>query len=353
MISVSPVHLWRTMARHFRQIMETVVAFSSVSDIMTKIRNIAIYGKGGIGKSTTSSNISAALSELGYKVMQIGCDPKSDSTNTLRGGKFIPTVLDTLRSGKRIETDDIIHEGFNGVLCVEAGGPEPGVGCAGRGIITAIELLKQRKVFETYAPNVVIYDVLGDVVCGGFGTPIKEGVAEQVYTVSSSDFMAIYAANNLFKGIKKYSNSGGALFSGIIANSISLPVHRDIITDFSEKTKTTIADYVPRSITVTKCELQGKTVIEGEPKSEQAEVYRKLARKIYDNQSKYVPVPLEVDQLKTWAESWSDRLIGSNESSNAPCDLHCIVPEAEAAVQRPKAISKTRTASRVKAVSKV
>lgn len=121
---------------------------------MTEIKNIAIYGKGGIGKSTTASNISAALSEKGYQVMQIGCDPKSDSTNTLRGGRFIPTVLDTLRSGKRIETDEIVHQGFNGILCVEAGGPEPGVGCAGRGIIAAIELLKQRKVFDEYSPDV-------------------------------------------------------------------------------------------------------------------------------------------------------------------------------------------------------
>ncbi len=283
---------------------------------MTKIRNIAIYGKGGIGKSTTSSNISAALSEDGYKVMQIGCDPKSDSTNTLRGGELIPTVLDTLRSGKRVEKDEIVHEGFNGILCVEAGGPEPGVGCAGRGIITAIELLKQRKVFEEFSPDVVIYDVLGDVVCGGFAMPIREGVAEQVYTVSSSDFMAIYAANNLFKGIKKYSNNGGALFSGIIANSINLPAHRNIIEDFSKHTKTTVAEFVPRSLTVTKSELKGRTVIDAEPDSEQAEIYRSLAKKIINNGHKYVPSPLDVDTLKEWAKSWSDRLLDEKASSN-------------------------------------
>jgi nitrogenase iron protein NifH len=297
---------------------------------MTEQRNIAIYGKGGIGKSTTSSNISAALSELGLKVMQIGCDPKSDSTNTLRGGRFIPTVLDTLRSGKRVETEDIIHEGFNGVLCVEAGGPEPGVGCAGRGIITAIELLKQRKVFEVYKPDVVIYDVLGDVVCGGFGTPIREGVAEQVYTVSSSDFMAIYAANNLFKGIKKYANNGGALFSGIIANSTNLPIQEEIVDDFASRTKTTIAEYIPRSLTVTKCELEGKTVIEGAPESEQADAYRDLAKKVIANLSRYVPSPLDVDQLKEWAESWSDRLLEQRDTpQHIKCELECIVPGAE------------------------
>ena len=304
---------------------------------MAKQRNIAIYGKGGIGKSTTSSNISAALSELGLKVMQIGCDPKSDSTNTLRKGRFIPTVLDSLRSGKRVETSDIIHEGFNGVLCVEAGGPEPGVGCAGRGIITAIELLRQRKVFEEFKPDVVIYDVLGDVVCGGFGIPIREGVAEQVYTVSSSDFMALYAANNLFKGIKKYANSGGALFSGIIANSSNLPIQREIVEDFAASTKTTIAEYVPRSLTVTKCELQGKTVIEGAPDSEQADVYRVLAKKILSNKDRYVPAPLDTDQLKEWAESWSDKLLeGRDSPAHVKCELECIVPGAEPIVTKPR-----------------
>jgi nitrogenase iron protein NifH len=175
-----------------------------------KVKTIAIYGKGGIGKSTTTSNITAALSVLGLKVMQIGCDPKSDSTNTLRGGGYIPTILDTLRDKKSVKSQEVVFEGFNGVYCVEAGGPAPGVGCAGRGIITAVELLKQLKVFDELDLDVVIYDVLGDVVCGGFAVPIREGIAEHVFTVSSSDFMAIYAANNLFKGIKKYSNNGGA-----------------------------------------------------------------------------------------------------------------------------------------------
>ncbi|MDD1693468.1 MAG: nitrogenase iron protein NifH [Methanoregula sp.] len=280
---------------------------------MTTTRNIAIYGKGGIGKSTTTSNISAAMAEMGLRVIQIGCDPKSDSTNNLRGGKSIPSVLDAIRSGKKVETGDIVYEGFGGVLCIEAGGPEPGVGCAGRGIIAAIELLRQKKVFDQYKPDVVLYDVLGDVVCGGFSVPIREGVAEQVYTVTSADFMAIYAANNLFKGIKKYANSGGALFSGIIANSVALPVQRDIIDDFAIKTGTTIAEYVPRSVTITRSELRGQTAIEYDPGSEQAEVYRRLARAILTNDKKYVPVPLDSEELKGWAESWSDRLLEKRE----------------------------------------
>lgn len=274
-----------------------------------KINQIAIYGKGGIGKSTTAANISAALAEQGYRVMQIGCDPKSDSTNVLRGGRFIPTVLDTLRSGQRVDIATIVHVGYNGVLCVEAGGPEPGVGCAGRGIIAAVELLRQRNVFEEYAPDWVIYDVLGDVVCGGFAMPIRENVAQLVYTVTSSDFMAIYAANNLFKGIQKYSRNGGALFGGIIANSINEEVQKGLIQDFSQKTGTTIIEYIPRSLVVTKCELRGKTVIEGEPKSEQAQVYRTLAKNIFNNGQGYIPSPLDVTALRDWAEGWSGQLL--------------------------------------------
>ncbi len=209
-----------------------------------KITQIAIYGKGGIGKSTTTSNLSAALSKLGYKVMQFGCDPKSDSTNTLRGGKYIPTVLDTLREKSVVKASEVIFEGFNGIYCVEAGGPAPGVGCAGRGIITAVELFKQQKVFASLDLDFVIYDVLGDVVCGGFAIPIREGIAEHVFTVSSSDFMSIYASNNLFKGIKKYSNSGGALLGGVIANSINQGYAKAIVDDFVERTQTQVVEYI-------------------------------------------------------------------------------------------------------------
>jgi nitrogenase iron protein NifH len=275
-----------------------------------KRKEIAIYGKGGIGKSTTTSNISAALSISGLSVMQIGCDPKSDSTNTLTGGKSIPTVLESLRKNRgNINVEDVIYEGFNGIYCIEAGGPEPGVGCAGRGIITAVEFLKQENVFEEYAPDVVLYDVLGDVVCGGFAMPIRERAADQIYTVSSADFMAIYAANNLFKGIKKYSNSGGALFSGIIGNSITFSTQKDILNDFVERTNSTMAGFVPRSLSVTQAELSGKTAIESDPDSNQSQIYRKLAKYIHENKEEYVPTPLESDELKNWAESWADKLI--------------------------------------------
>ncbi|WP_033165936.1 nitrogenase iron protein [Clostridium sp. KNHs205] len=274
-----------------------------------KAKQIAIYGKGGIGKSTTTSNISAALSEMGYKVMQFGCDPKSDSTNTLRNGKYIPTVLDTLRERSTVKAQDVIYEGFNGIYCVEAGGPAPGVGCAGRGIITAVELFKQQKTFEELDLDYVIYDVLGDVVCGGFAVPIREGIAEHVFTVSSADFMSVYASNNLFKGIHKYSNSAGALLGGVIANSINAPYAKEIIDDFVKQTHTQVVEYVPRSVTVTQSELQGKTTIEAAPASAQADVYRSLAKKIASHTESKVPSPLATNELREWAAKWGDYLL--------------------------------------------
>jgi nitrogenase iron protein NifH len=274
-----------------------------------RAKQIAIYGKGGIGKSTTTSNLSAGLTKLGYKVMQFGCDPKSDSTNTLRDGSYIPTVLDTLREKGAVNAREVIYQGFNGVYCVESGGPQPGVGCAGRGIFTAIELFKQQRVFEDLDLDFVIYDVLGDVVCGGFAVPIREGIAQHVFTVSSSDFMSIYASNNLFKGIQKYSNSGGALLGGVIANSINLPYAKEIVDDFVSKTKTKVVEYIPRSVTVTQCELQGKTTIEAAPDSEQAKIYLSLAQKIADHTQSKTPSPLGVQELRDWGEHWGKYLL--------------------------------------------
>jgi nitrogenase iron protein NifH len=245
----------------------------------------------------------------------MGCDPKSDSTNTLRGGNYIPTVLDSLRERQSVKLNEVVYEGFGGVYCVEAGGPAPGVGCAGRGIITAVETLKQLNAFGELDVDVVIFDVLGDVVCGGFAVPIREGIAEQVFTVSSSDFMAIYAANNLFKGIKKYSNSGGALLGGIIANSINAPYSRNILDDFAERTHTRIVEYVPRSVTVTQSELQGKTVIEAAPDSEQAAVYRRLAERVFSFDDPSVPSPLEEGELREWAKSWAAQMLAIEQGA--------------------------------------
>ncbi|HWR01116.1 MAG TPA: nitrogenase iron protein NifH [Chlorobaculum sp.] len=271
-------------------------------------KHIAIYGKGGIGKSTTTSNISAALAESGYRVIQIGCDPKSDSTTILRGGNDLPTVLDTLREQSKVRIEDISAVGFGGVLCIEAGGPVPGVGCAGRGINAAIELLQELKLFEEYKPDFVLYDVLGDVVCGGFAVPIRDGIADRAFVVTSSDFMAVFAANNLFKAINKYAPSGGARLGGVIANSIQQPYSRPLIDDFAAQADVPVVGYVPRSITVAQSELFGKTVIEALPESEQAGIYRNLARHIDKNLDSVIPKPLNAPELKKWARSWGDRI---------------------------------------------
>lgn len=274
-----------------------------------ELKQLAIYGKGGIGKSTTTSNISAALAEAGYKVMQFGCDPKADSTNTLRDGSYIPTILDLLREKGTLDVHEAIFQGYRGIYCVEAGGPAPGVGCAGRGITTAVQLLKQQKIFEELELDYVIYDVLGDVVCGGFAVPIREGIAEHVFTVSSSDFMAIYAANNLFRGVQKYSNQGGALLGGLIANSVNNEFQMEIIDDFVRRTKTKVMEYVPRSITVTQSELKGKTTIEAAPDSKQAQIYRSLALAIDEHTESTVPSPLSPQELRDWAARWADQLV--------------------------------------------
>lgn len=271
-------------------------------------KHIAIYGKGGIGKSTTTSNISAALAEAGYRVIQIGCDPKSDSTNTLRGNTYLPTVLDSMRGTARVQLADISATGFGGVLCIESGGPVPGVGCAGRGINAAVTLLQELKLFEEFKPDFVLYDVLGDVVCGGFAVPIREGITDCAYVVTSSDFMAIYAANNLFKAINKYAPTGGAKLGGIIGNGLSAGYSKAIIDDFAQKTGVGVAGYITRSLVVSQSELYGKTVIEANPDSEHARLYRALARHIAENEDWVVPSPLGALELRDWARTWGDKV---------------------------------------------
>lgn len=273
-----------------------------------KIHHIAIYGKGGIGKSTTTSNISAALADEGYRVIQIGCDPKSDSTTILRGGNDLPTVLDSLREQTKLKLSDISLVGYNGVLCIEAGGPVPGVGCAGRGITAAVGLLQELNFLEEFKPDYVLYDVLGDVVCGGFAVPIREGLAERAYVVTSSDFMAIFAANNLFKAIAKYGPSGGARLGGVIANGLIAPYAQSLVDDFVLRTGTQVIGYVPRSIIVSQSELYGKTVIEASPQSAQAQIYRGLAKYIIEHQDATIPRPLNGPELRVWAREWGDRI---------------------------------------------
>lgn len=245
------------------------------------MRKLAIYGKGGIGKSTTTSNLSAALSMLGLKVMQIGCDPKADSTKNLMGGNFIPTVLEVMnKKGDNITLEDIVFEGFNGVLCVEAGGPTPGVGCAGRGIIAAFEKLAELNAFEVYQPDIVIYDVLGDVVCGGFSMPIRNGYADEVYIVTSGEMMSMYAASNISTAVNQFKNRGYASLKGLILNAKNVENEYELVQKLATEINSTIYHYIPRDKVVQLSENDGKTVIEKESNCEMASVYLELAKKI-------------------------------------------------------------------------
>lgn len=263
-----------------------------------KMRKIAIYGKGGIGKSTTTQNTVAGLAEMGRKVMVVGCDPKADSTRLLLGGLSQKTVLDTLRAeGEDVELEDIRKTGFTGVICVESGGPEPGVGCAGRGIITSINLLEQ---LGAYAEKLdyAFYDVLGDVVCGGFAMPIREGKAQEIYIVVSGEMMAMYAANNICKGIVKFADAGGVRLGGLICNSRKVDNEQEMVEAFAKQLGTQMIHFVPRDNMVQKAEINRKTVIEFNPEHSQAEEYRTLARKIEDNKMHVVPQPMSTDDLE-------------------------------------------------------
>ena len=262
------------------------------------MRQVAIYGKGGIGKSTTTQNLTAGLAELGKKIMVVGCDPKADSTRLLLGGLAQKTVLDTLRDdGEDIELEDILKVGYGGIKCVESGGPEPGVGCAGRGIITSINMLENLGAYEADL-DYVFYDVLGDVVCGGFAMPIREGKAKEIYIVASGEMMAMYAANNIAKGIQKYANSGGVRLGGIICNSRKVNNEKELLEAFAKELGSQLIHFVPRDNQVQKAEINKKTVIDYSPDAVQADEYRTLAEAINNNQMFVIPKPMSTDRLE-------------------------------------------------------
>jgi nitrogenase iron protein NifH len=264
------------------------------------MRKVAIYGKGGIGKSTTTQNTVAALVEMGKRVMVVGCDPKADSTRLLLGGLAQKTVLDTLRDeGEDVELEDVRRTGFCQTMCVESGGPEPGVGCAGRGIITAINLLEQLGAYaEDEALDYVFYDVLGDVVCGGFAMPIRDGKAEEIYIVCSGEMMAMYAANNISRGILKFARSGSVRLGGLICNSRKVDNEKEMIEQFAKKLGTRMIHFVPRDNDVQRAEINRKTVIEWNFACDQADEYRALAKAIDGNDMFVIPQPLSTDELE-------------------------------------------------------
>lgn len=270
------------------------------------MRKIAIYGKGGIGKSTTSANLSVSLANLGLRVLQIGCDPKHDSTRNITG-KFIPTVLDLWRESEKSQTaitrDKVLHNGYKGVACIEAGGPEPGVGCAGRGIIRMLDILDDLDIFEEKY-DIVMFDVLGDVVCGGFAKPIQTGYSKEIYIVTSGEFMSLYAANNISYAIRKVGMSRGVRLGGIICNSRMIDLEEELVSEFAGRIGSRLLHFVERDLMIQRFERHAKTVVEAAPDSNPAKGYAELAGKIYHNQDLKVPKPLSFEELMALCESY-------------------------------------------------
>jgi len=277
---------------------------------MAALRQIAFYGKGGIGKSTTSQNTLASMAYYFDKnIMIVGCDPKADSTRLILHEKAQNTILqlaaemgtvedleleDALKPGAGIFSPEMPHGWIN---CTESGGPEPGVGCAGRGVITAINFLEEEGAYDDEL-DFVFYDVLGDVVCGGFAMPIRENKAQEIYIVCSGEMMAMYAANNIAKGIVKYANSGSVRLAGLICNSRETAREDELISALAAKIGTTMIHFVPRDNVVQRAEIRRMTVIEYEPEAKQAEEYRQLAIKIRDNKNFVIPTPITMDELE-------------------------------------------------------
>ncbi|MBK8815097.1 MAG: nitrogenase iron protein [Methylococcaceae bacterium] len=267
---------------------------------MAKLRQCAIYGKGGIGKSTTTQNLVAGLAELGKKVMIVGCDPKADSTRLILHAKAQNSIMQMASeagSVEDLELEDVLKVGYRDIKCVESGGPEPGVGCAGRGVITAINFLEEEGAYDEDL-DFVFYDVLGDVVCGGFAMPIRENKAQEIYIVCSGEMMAMYAANNIAKGIVKYANSGGVRLAGLICNSRQTAREDELIMELAAKLGTHMIHFVPRDNVVQRAEIRRMTVIEYEPTAKQAQEYRDLANKIINNKNLVIPTPITMDELE-------------------------------------------------------
>ncbi len=264
------------------------------------MRQIAFYGKGGIGKSTTSQNTLAALAEMGKKIMIVGCDPKADSTRLILHAKAQTTVLHLAaeKGGvEEVELDEVLKTGYRDIACVESGGPEPGVGCAGRGVITAINFLEENGAYRDDL-DYVSYDVLGDVVCGGFAMPIRENKAQEIYIVMSGEMMAMYAANNIAKGILKYANAGGVRLAGLICNERQTDRELELAETLAKRINTQLIHFVPRDNAVQHAELRRMTVIEYAPDSKQAGEYRALAKKIDANRDFRIPTPITMEELE-------------------------------------------------------
>lgn len=261
------------------------------------MKKLCVYGKGGIGKSTTVANTAAAMAEMGLKVAVVGCDPKADSTRCLMGRR-IPTVLDQLRRGQSAET---AFYGYRDILCVESGGPEPGTGCAGRGIVAALREIQERALLADR--DVVLYDVLGDVVCGGFSMPLREEIADDVYLVTTADFMAVYAANNICRGVEKYARTSGIRLSGVIYNGRSSRDEPETARRFARQVGTELTGLIPGSPLIGQAELLRKTVIEAFPDSEVSGCFRTIARQLLRGGLRCIPAPLSDEEVELLCQS--------------------------------------------------
>jgi nitrogenase iron protein NifH len=278
-----------------------------------RLRGIAFYGKGGIGKSTALSNVTAALSSSGKKILQIGCDPKHDSTRLILGGFTQSTVLEQLNTTGRVSLNSVMLTGCNGIRCIESGGPEPGVGCAGRGIIQMLNLLKEQGL-DTKQFDYVFFDVLGDVVCGGFAVPMREGYADEVYIVTSGEIASIYAANNIAKGLKRFSTSRGKL-GGIIGNGRGTRNEHDVVAAFARLIGTEMVAFVPKSELIMQAEFESKTIMEFAPNSELAAIFQSIAKHIEQRKTPVVPKPLTDKELDNFLRQYCYNLKSPSQTS--------------------------------------
>jgi nitrogenase iron protein NifH len=274
------------------------------------MKQIALYGKGSIGKSTVATHVSYALANRGHRIFLMGCDPMGDSTRNLLHGYTKP-ILDVLTENdfeyEDIEVEEIVHqspltfENGGSVFCAEAGGPEPGVGCGGKGVIEAINTLKRLEVFDELNPDLVIYDILGDVVCGGFSQPIRDGFAEETYLVTSGELEALYQAVNVMGAVNRFAKRAGARLGGLIVNLRGLEREREIIEDFAARTGTRVLAMLPFSQLVKECGSEARTVFEDHPHSAEAEQYSQLAEQLMaSDYEPTTPQPMSFEELYEW-----------------------------------------------------
>jgi len=313
---------------------------------------VAIYGKGGIGKSTVSANISYLLAGLGEKVLQIGCDPKHDSTRLLLDGKEQTTVLDYIRRTPPYDRhlEDIVLDGVRGVKCVEAGGPEPGIGCAGRGILSTFDTLKNLGIDEMDL-SVKLYDVLGDVVCGGFAVPLRNEYADGVYLVTSGEFMSVYAANNILKGIRNF-DKGIPRVAGIILNCRGMENEYDTVERFADAVGLPIVARIPRSELFARAESEGRTIAELFPGSDAAKEFEKVAThvlSIKENRSELRESrPLNDEQMGMIAKG--ERITGepgADDTEKGTCRVCMRKPLVRKATTENRILSSCATAGAV------